>query len=200
MRGGISLGEGVAAVFPDQLFGQIHGTNLRLSGDLIGQGHAHVALVADGDDGGLTVVLDFHVAIAGGGGGELRVTIGELGIVGGQLLRQGHLGVLGQRHVTLDDITVQRNLNIVVLVERGLRRLDVDVDGELRAILQLGGLGCRIVNLLHFEGATANASDSAATGLLTGNISNQVLSGNAVDLGIIAHDGTHGRFVAIDSL
>ena len=117
MRGGISLGEGVAAVFPDQLLGQLHGTNLRLSGDLIGQGHAHVALVADGDDGGLTVILDFHIAIAGGGSSELRVTIGELGIVGRQLLRQGHLGVLGQRHVTLDDVTVQRNLNVVVLVE-----------------------------------------------------------------------------------
>ena len=200
LRGGISLGEGVAAVLPHQLLGQLHGADLRLSGDLIGQGHAHVALVADGDNGGLTVVFDFHVAIAGGSSSELRVTISELGIVGRQLLRQGHLGVLGQRHVTLDDVTVQRNLNVVVLVERGLRRLDVDVDGELRAILQLGGLGCRIVNLLHFEGATANASDSAATGLLTGNISNQVLSGNAVDLGIIAHDGTHGRFVAIDSL
>ena len=200
LRGGISLGEGVAAVFPDQLFGQLHGTNLRLSGDLIGQGHAHVALVADGDDGGLTVILDFHVAVGGGGGGELRVTIGELGIVGGQLLRQGHLGVLGQRHVTLDDVTVQRNLNIVVLVERGLRRLDVDVDGELRAILQLGGLGCRIVHLLHFEGTTVNTGDGAATGLLAGNILNQVLSGKAFDLGIIAHGGVHGRFLAIGRL
>ena len=201
LRGGIGLGEGVAAVLPHQLLGQLHGADLRLSGDLIGQGHTHVALVADGDDGGLTVVLDFHVAIAGGGGGELRVTIGELGIVGGQFLRQGHLGVLGQGHVTLDDVTVQRNLNVVVLVERGLlRRLDVNVDGELRAILQLGGLGCRVVNLLHFEGATVDASDGTATGLLAGNIPNQVLGGNAFDLGIIAHSGIHGRFLAIGRL
>ena len=200
LRGGIGLGEGIAAVLPHQLLGQLHGADLRLSGDLIGQGHAHVALVADGDNGGLTVVLDFHVAVGGGGGSELRVTIGELGIVGGQLLRQGHLGVLGQGHVTLDDVTVQRNLNVVVLVERGLRRLDVDVDGELRTILQLGGLGCRVVHLLHFEGATVNTGDGAATGLLAGNIPNQVLSGKAFDLGIIAHSGVHGRFLAIDRL
>ena len=200
LGGGISLGEGVAAVLPHQLLGQLHGADLRLGGDLIGQGHAHVALVANGDDSSLTVVLDFHVAIVGGGGGELRVTIGELGIVGGQLLRQGHLGVLGQRHVALDDVTVQRNLNVVVLVERGLRRLDVDVDGELRAILQLGGLGCRVVNLLHFEGATVNTGDGAATGLLAGNIPNQVLSWDAFNLGIIAHGGVHGRFLTIGRL
>ena len=200
LRGGIGLGEGIAAVLPHQLLGQLHGADLRLSGDLIGQGHAHVALVADGDNGGLTVVLDFHVAVGGGGSSELRVTIGELGIVGGQLLRQGHLGVLGQGHVTLDDVTVQRNLNVVVLVERGLRRLDVDVDGELRTILQLGGLGCRVVHLLHFEGATVNTGDGAATGLFAGNIPNQVLSGKAFDLGIIAHSGVHGRFLAIDRL
>ena len=200
MGGGIGLGEGVAALRPHQLLGQLHGANLRLGGDLVGQGHAHVALVADGDDGGLTVVFDFHVAIFGGSSSELRVTISELGIVGGQLLRQGHLGVLGQGHVTLDDVTVQRNLNVVVLVERGLRRLDVDVDGELRTILQLGGLGCRVVHLLHFEGATVNTGDGAATGLLAGNIPNQVLSGKAVNLGIIAHGGVHGRFLAIGRL
>ena len=66
--------------------------------------------------------------------------------------------------------------------------------------MQLGGLGCRIVNLLHFEGATVNTGDGAATGLLAGNIPNQVLSGKAFDLGIIAHGGVHGRFLAIDRL
>ena len=66
--------------------------------------------------------------------------------------------------------------------------------------MQLGGLGCRVVNLLHFEGATVNTGDGAATGLLAGNILNQVLSGKAFDLGIIAHGGVHGRFLAIGRL
>ena len=56
------------------------------------------------------------------------------------------------------------------------------------------------MNLLHFEGATVNTGDGAATGLLAGNILNQVLSGKAFDLGIIAHGGVHGRFLAIGRL